>query len=412
MGMPQPTEPPYLRPAVATAFVSLFLGLLVTCTFVALGWLNSRADSFTGVLNGGVRTWLVSHGSGMTAQGVPINAVPLGAVALAVGLVVVVAGKVLDEPLEDVGPYIAVTAGTYGVIAALLSVVTNSDGLSTNMLRSTAAAVFVAALGAALGVARNNGGLKTLLLSDRWLAGRWPAGKGLTDNADVRAVVYGAWSGLVAILTAAFVLFVSMFVLHIDRASDMWASLDPGLVGGLSLAAGCALILPNLVLWTASVLLGPGFALGTDTSVDLSGAHLGAVPGLPLFAALPGPGEFPGWIFLLALTPLFAGAVAGWNVKIVAGRPLLERIALGATAGAIAGLVCGILIAASGGALGPGRMAVAGPPHVMPALVAVGVLALGGAIGAALGHYRVARAHNSPIGRPRLRRWHKSPGAD
>ncbi|MDQ3158272.1 MAG: DUF6350 family protein [Actinomycetota bacterium] len=395
--MPQPTEPPYLRPAIGTALVSTFLGLLLTCAFVGLGWRGDRADSFFGVVNGGVRAWLVSHGSGIAVDDIPINAVPLGAVALAVGLVVWVAGKCLDEPLEEVGPFIAVTAGTYGVIAALLSVATNTGDLSTSMLRGTVVAVLVAAAGAALGVARKNGGLRTLLV---------------TDNADVGAVLAAAWSGMVALLGAGLALFVVMFVLNIDRASDLWAALDPGLVGGLSLAAGCALVIPNLALWATSALLGPGFALGADTSVDLTGAYLGAVPGLPLFAALPGPGVFPGWIFILGLLPLVAGGAAGWNLKTATGRPLLERIALGAAAGAVAGLACGILIAVSGGAIGPGRMSVAGPPRVAPALVAIGVLALGGAIAAALGHYRVARAHNSPTGRPRLRRRHKSPSAD
>jgi len=401
-GMPQPIEPPYLRPAIGTALVSTLVGLLVTCAFVALGWLDDRADSFSGVVNGGVRTWLVSHGSGVTIENVPVDVVPLGAVAIVVGLVVWAAGKSLHEPLEEVGPFIAVTAGTYGVIAALLSVATNSDGLSTNMVRSTVVAVLVAAAGAALGVARNNGGLKKL----------WLSGKGFTGHPDVRAVLPAAWSGMVALLGAALALFVVMFVLHLDRASDLWASLDPGLVGGISLGAGCALLIPNLVLWSASTLVGPGFALGTNTSVDLTGTHLGAVPAFPLFAALPSPGENPGWVFILGLTPLVAGIIAGWNVKTIDGRPLLERIGLGAAAGAAAGLACGILIAVSGGALGPGRMSVAGPPRVMPALVAMGVLALGGAIGAALGHYRVARAHNNPTGRPRVWRRHKSPSAD
>jgi len=395
--MPQPTEPPYLRAAIGTALASTFLGLLLTCAFVGLGWLNDRADSFSGVIYGGIRAWLVSHGSGITVDDVPINVVPLGAVALAVGLVVWVAGRCLREPLEEIGPFIAVTAGTYGVIAALLSVATNSGGLSTNMLRSTVVAVLVSGAGAAIGAARNNGGLSTLPFA---------------DNADVRAVVLAAWSGSLALLGAALALFVVMFVRHIDRASDLWAALDPGLTGGLSLAAGCVFVLPNLVLWTASALLGPGFALGADTSVDLTGAHLGAVPGLPLFAALPGPGEFADWIFLLGLLPLLAGGVAGWSLRTGEDRTLLQRIGLGTAAGAVAGLACGILIAISGGALGPGRMTVAGPPRVMPGLIAIGVLALGGAIGAVVGHYRVTRAPNSPTGRPRLRRGYKSPSAD
>ncbi|MGZ5388979.1 MAG: cell division protein PerM, partial [Aeromicrobium sp.] len=327
--MPHPTEPPYLRPAIGTALVSAFLGLLLTCGFVGLAQRGGSADSFADVFIAGVRTWLVSHGSGITVDDTTINAVPLGAVALAVVLVMWVAGRFLDQPLEEFGPFVAVTAGTYGVIAALLSAATNSGGLSTNMLRSTVVAVLVAAAGAALGVVRKNGGLRTLPF---------------TDNADVRAILRAAWSGLVALLGAGLALFLVMFVLNIDRAGDLWAAIDPGLFGGLSLAVGCLIVIPNLALWATSALLGPGFSLGTDTSVDLTGAHLGAVPGLPLFAALPGPGVFPDWIFILGLLPLLAGGVAGWNLRTTAGRPLLERIALGAAAGAVAGLVCGILI--------------------------------------------------------------------
>ena len=398
--MTQPNEPTYLRPALRTALVSAFLGLVLTCVFVGLGWLNGRSESFVGVLSSGGRAWLVSHGSGIIVDKVAVNAVPLGAVALAVGLVVWVAGRCLDEPLEEIGPFIAVTAGTYGLIAALLSVATNSDGVSTNMVRSAIGAVLVSGLGAALGVARNNGGLKALLFTSTWFS----------EKAKVRAIIAAAWAGILALLGASLALFVVMFVLHVDRASDLWAALDPGAAGGFVLAAGSVLVIPNLVLWTASVLLGPGFALGTNTSVDLTGAHLGAVPGLPLLAALPGPGEFPGWIFTLGLLPLLAGVIAGWRLKVFGG--ILQRIGLGIVAGALAGLACGALIAVSGGALGPGRMAVAGPPQVMPALVAMGVLALGGAIGGGLGHYRVDRAHNSPTGRPRLWRRYKSPSVD
>lgn len=382
--MSQPTEPPYLRPALGTALVSTFLGLVLTCAFVSLGGLKDRTDSFTGVLSGGVRAWLVSHGSGLTVDNVAVNAVPLGAVALAVWLVFWVAGKQLHEPPEEFGPFIAVTAGSYGVVAALLSVASNSEGLSTNMVRSTIGAVLVSGVGATLAVARKDGGLKNLWSLEKRSPGRRFIGSWFNSGANVHAIVLAAWAGLMALLGASFVLFAAMFVLHVDRASDLWVALNPGLVGGLSLAAGCVILVPNLVLWTASVLLGPGFALGTDTSVDLTGAHLGAVPGLPLLAALPGPGTFPGWIFVLGLVPLFAGGIAGWRLKTVERRPLLQHIGLGTAAGALAGLACGVLIAMSGGAVGPGRMAVAGPPQFMPTLVAVGILALGGAIGAAV----------------------------
>ena len=395
--MPVTTEPTYLRPAIATALVSTFLGLLVTSAFVAFGWLNDRAGSFAGVVEGGVRAWLVSHGSGITAHGVQVGTIPLGGTLLAMALVMWVTGRVLDEPLEDAAPYVAVTAGTYGVLAGLLSLATNTDSFSTEVVRSAIGGFLVAAIGAALGVAINNRSFDAL----------WP-----TDDARVRIVVTAAWRGVVALLVPALLLVIVLFALHIDRASDLWASLGPGFWGSFGLAGVCLVLIPNLVLWTVSVLLGPGFVLGIDTSVDLTGSHLGAVPGLPVLAGLPGPGEFSGWVFLLGLIPVLAGMYAGWHIKRSDDRPPLEHIGLGAAAGAVAGLACGVLVALSGGSVGPGRMADAGPPAMTPLLVAIGVLALGGAIGAALGHYRVDRALNITIARPRLRSRHKSPSVD
>ena len=74
--------------------------------------------------------------------------------------------------------------------------------------------------------------------------------------------------------------------------------------------------------------------------------------------------------------------IAGWRVEVRDRDDLLSRIGLGAAAGRFAGVVLGLMIAVSGGAIGPGRMADAGPPALTPLLVAVPVMALGGALGA------------------------------
>jgi hypothetical protein len=148
------------------------------------------------------------------------------------------------------------------------------------------------------------------------------------------------------------------------------------------------------------------------------------VPAFPPLAALPEPGEFGGWVFLLGLVPLLAGAVAGYrteppplaehtideSVGDSQESALLHRVMHGAAAGAVAGLLIGIAVAVSGGGIGPGRMTDAGPPVLTPLLVAVPVLAMGGALGAVLAHYRGARDRTRR--RPRLRWWHQPPGPD
>jgi len=372
----------------------------ILCSLLVL--LAAGSTSAVGLGRVAVRTWLVAHGSGLDAGGVTIHLVPLGATMVAVLLVAVSAAWIASAPIDEPWAFVATTAGTLGVIAGIASALTNHGDVSTGLVRSAFGAFVVGAAGATLGLLWRHG-------EPGWL---WPS-----LGPRVRTVLRAAVSGIAVVLVSATVIVVVLLVLHVERAGDLWAALDPGTGGGIALAAACVLALPNLVLWTVSALIGPGFVLGTDTSVDLTGSHLGAVPGLPVLAALPSPGSFADWVFVLGLVPLLAGMVTGWRLRPDGGTPLLERLGLGAAAGAVAGVVLGVLVAASGGAIGPGRMADVGPPMLTPLLVVVPVLAVGGAMGAALGHYRGARASQLPDEahtprRPRLRKWHQPAGSD
>ena len=415
--MPEPPATPYLRPAFLTAGLAITLGIAVSSGLAVLaqggGW------SATGLLRAGVQGWLVAQGAGLDVEGASIRLVPLGAVVL-VGLVSALAARwIVADPVEELGPYAATVAGTCGAVAAVLSAVTNTGELYTSVVRAAFGAFAVGGIGSAVGVARKHERAEML-----WF----------TDRADVRAVVRGAWTGVATLLGSAAALVVVLLTIHIDRAADLWALLDPDVGGGLALAATCLLSVPTLVLWATSVLLGPGFVLGTDTSVDLTGSHLGAVPGFPPLAALPAPGEFPDWVFVLGLLPLLAGVVAGFRTEpapttstdassadeaATSDHALLDRVLLGATSGGLAGLVTGLAVAVSGGGIGPGRMADAGPPVLTPLLVAIPVLAMGGALGAVVAHYRGARApqqsgppQDGATRRPRLRWRHQPPGPD
>ena len=360
------------------------------------------------LLRGAVQGWLIAQGSGLDLEGTSIRLVPLGATALVVLVTALAARWTVPDPVEELGPYAATVAGSCGAVAAILSAVTNTGELHTSVVRAAFGAFAVGGISSAVGAARKH--QRTSML---WF----------TDRADVRAVVRGAWWGVATLLGAAATLLVVLLTIHLDRAADLWALLDPDVGGGLALAATCLLSVPTLVLWATSVLIGPGFVLGTDTSVDLTGSHLGAVPGFPPLAALPAPGEFSGWVFVLGLVPLLAGIVAGFRTE--PPRPgdsdsaMLHRLGHGASAGAVAGLVVGLAVAVSGGGIGPGRMADAGPPALTPLLVAVPVLAMGGALGAVVAHYRGARApqqreqpQDGATRRPRLRWWHQPPGPD
>ncbi len=407
--MPEAPATSYLRPAFLTAGLATVLGIGVSgvVTLLAQGADGTIAADLP---RNAVRGWLVALGSGIELEGTSIRLVPLGATLLVVLLVAQAARWVAADPVEELGPYAATVAGAYGVVAAVLAAVTNTGDVHTSVVLAAFGAFAVGGVGSAAGAA---------LKHDR-AAMLW-----FTDRVAVRAVVRGAWWGIALLLGVAAALVVVLLTVRLNRAADLWALLDPGIGGSIALAVVCLLAVPTLVLWAVSVLLGPGFALGTDTSVDLTGSHLGAVPGFPPLAALPTPGEFPGWVFLLGLVPLLAGMVAGFRTDpppqpegTQAVSPLLHRLAHGAAAGAVAGFVVGVAVVVSGGGIGPGRMADVGPPAVTPLLVAVPVLAVGGALGAALAHYRGARAPQQPPAsdgtprRPRLRFWHQPPGPD
>lgn len=397
--MPEAPVSSFLRPGFLTAGLATMAGLIVSVVLALLA--SGTPDGLLGPARTGVRAWLVAQGSGLDVAGTDLGLVPVGATALVVALTAVVAARVVTEPLDGPGPYAATVAGTSGVLAAILSALTDGGEVGTSVVRAAFGAFAVGGAGAALGATVPHGRLQ-----DLWF----------TDRADVRAVLRGAGWGVLALAGSSAALLALLLTLHVDRAADLWAVLDPGVGGAIALAVVCLLAVPTLVLWTASVLIGPGFVLGTDTSVDLSGAQLGPVPGLPVLAALPDPGAFGGWVVALGLVPLLAGALAGWRTPVVGGAEgsLAGRVGHGALAGALAGLAVGLAVGLSGGSIGPGRMADAGPPVLSSAAVAVPVLAVGGAIGALLAHYRGTRAQPSrdrTPRRPRLWQRHQPPGA-
>jgi Family of unknown function (DUF6350) len=145
----------------------------------------------------------------------------------------------------------------------------------------------------------------------------------------------------------------------------------------------CVLYAPTAVVWGTSYLAGPGFAVGTGTSVAITGVHLGGVPALPLLAALPSSRDTAAaWPLMVAVT-LAAGLVSGVLVDRAARREPRQPISswrdllrIAGLTGAVTGLVLGALAAASTGPAGPGRLAHTGPTPWWVALAAAGTTAV------------------------------------
>jgi len=157
-----------------------------------------------------------------------------------------------------------------------------------------------------------------------------------------------------------------------------------GVSGQLGITALCLAYLPDLAIWAAVYLIGPGFAVGTGTVVSPGDVLVGPVPALPVFAALP---TAP----LTGLGPALLGVpfVAGLAAGVLLGRPSAQATAgwgrlLGAAAlaGPVAGVLVLVAMRLARGGLGSGRLADVGPADVRAALLAAAVIAVGTAGGA------------------------------
>lgn len=360
----------------------LTAGLAAVMSIGLTGFMMTISADIGGVIElvrAGTRGWLIGIGSGIHIGDTAVTLIPLGAVMLAIAVVAWSARTMLSAPTEQPLTYILTTAGCYAILAAIGAIVSATPGVSISFLRAAVAGAIVGGLGAIAGIATRQ----------ELLAG---------VPARAKRILRGGVLSAAVVVAAAAGLVLTMFVLNLSRAAELWAGLDPGGAGGLGaggigLGLLCLLLAPNLIAWTVAVLLGPGIALGTGTSIDLTGAHVDSVPGLPILAALPAPGQFPGWVFILGLIPLIGGVCAGLRMR--EGSPSSAMID-GAAAGVVGGCLLGVITALSAGAAGDGRMSDIGPALLQPGLIALVAVGLGGLIGAAIGtylsgHYRGAR---------------------
>lgn len=260
----------------------------------------------------------------------------------------------------------------------------------------------VVALTSALGAARVPLALAILLPPAVYLVGAvcgavrvaWEDGDGgvldrIHDVLDARedwapvpsAIVRGAALALVGVLGAA-ALAVALSVL--TRGGEVVALFQAARVDALGatvLTLGQLAYLPTLVVWAASWLAGPGFAVGAGTAVSPAGTQLGVVPGIPAFGLLPENTSM--WMLIVILIPVAAGAFAGWAVRsrlVWEGTPLglLHRAVIAVGIAAVSAGVAALAAAFANGSMGPGRLEVVGPA-VLPFALSLGAEVLVGA---------------------------------
>jgi hypothetical protein len=199
---------------------------------------------------------------------------------------------------------------------------------------------------------------------------------------EVRAAVVGAAAGVCVMLLAAALLVGASLSQHFSTASTLAGALHAGSVGGVVMAVVGALTVPNAVLCAGAYIAGPGFALGTGTTVAPAGVTLGALPSSPLLAAVP-QGGGGRWVETLVALPVLAGAVAGaTGLRRCPVRGVGAAAARGGLAGLAFGVAFGSLTWLATGAVGPGRMQHIGPDVLGTTAMCVAGGILGGAVAA------------------------------
>ncbi|MBG6055552.1 hypothetical protein IWX81_001975 [Salinibacterium sp. CAN_S4] len=318
-----------------------------------------------------VDTWLLGHGVDIAMTLDPVTAAQLGLPAagepftltialLGFALLTVLLGiragrRVAETRHRILGELVSLA--TFALASFAVTFTALHPDATPSLVQGTLLPTLVFAVGMAIGVRRTRNLQDDRGSSIRDWINDWPA--------SVRAIVVTALRGGAAaaasVVTLAAVLTAAAILLSYARIITLYEGLHTEVLGGVTITLAQLALLPNLVIYTASWLVGPGFALGTGSAVSPLATQLGPVPAIPVLGALPPEALAFGFVGLLVpvVAGFLVGAILGPGARKKLGRGQLALVAVGI--GLVGGVVLGLLAWASTGAAGPGRLQDVGP---------------------------------------------------
>jgi Family of unknown function (DUF6350) len=401
-GTPRPGLARLPAAAAVTTLWAALLSSVPVALAMALVQVDEPGTSIADAARLGVAAWLLGHGVPLATSVGPFALPPLAVTVLAAWRVAragvhtsrAIGARQREAP-RDTGAVAAAVGIMYGLLGALAATAVSASGPVLSPLRTGATLAVFGAVAALIGALPTTGVLAAV-------ARRTPT--------PVRA---GLRTGLVAaaLLLAAGAATAGLSIaLNGGDAADLIAGYQTGTVGQAGITIVSVAFAPNVAVWAAAYLLGPGFAVGTDTVVRTTEVTAGVLPALPLVAGLP-EGPVDGMGAALLAVPIAAGMVAGWLLarrrgwagvpagagswtsvppqRAPADRPASRRrsglLPAAVLAGPVAGVVLGVAAGASGGSLGEGRLAEIGPVGWQVAAAATLLVGIGSALGALTG---------------------------
>lgn len=380
----QGTSPRPSLPASAMwgALAAAAIGVGICMAVAVVGWFLADAGahgSTTDALRVGADAWLLGHGSHAVIAGTPFGIVPLGLVAMLVligfrcgrwaarraGRDAALRGKRPDRLLAQA---VGLAIACYLTAAFGVAILTTGDNAQHSYLSMMLGAMAVGLAGLGSGLARETG--------------RWQVWIGRAPRF-VRTTLEGALVAALLVVAAGAIAVVAGLVWSFNDALMLMSSMRLGVGDAVMLTVLTALLAPNAALFGGAWLLGPGFAVGTGTTVSPSAVLLGALPNLPLLAALPSAdAAVPAALAIVMVVPPLLAAVAAGRAQHIYGVRAWDSAALrGFGVGFGGAVVVWLAMLFAGGAMGTGRMSEVGPPLAEVLVASMGGMGIGGLVG-------------------------------
>lgn len=377
----------FARGALGSAFV-VALGFLTVFALNLTVWLVEQTvgSTFQSVLQDSSRTWLSAHGvplliaegkiAGIKVPAYVVDFLPLG-FSIFIGWLIFRAGKKLSgEKYLGFAWLGAITL--YLAVAVILT----SSAVTKAIYVVQWQGVFIpTALFAALVIIGSVAGAPMLFEDSEPSVMRDRIREFFIDLVDklpwaIKPLIgpaLRAGTGVVAAMSLVSAVLISvMLALNWIEIIKLYQSLQLTFLGTLTVSAGQLALMPNVLAFGNSWLLGTGFSVGQGSIVSPLATELGPLPAIPMLAALPVSGSSLGVLFILV--PLLAAFFATLLVKSYTAElrfayasATSAAISLGLAIGFVAAVQMWLLTELASGSIGPGRMSLVG---VNPWLVA------------------------------------------
>ena len=390
------------RSAVSGGSAAL-MSMMTIALPALLAWVASSESTvdWTRALSVGSSAWLLAHGAQLSSGPATISLIPMLLTAITLVVATIAARRIVRQLdagrprrfkrwgglRRDVADAGIAFVSSYAAVGLVVALATSGQPLRASVWGSVVGTAVVGAVSMLVALALEFRGEIGSVAPDLTRA--------LEARVSIlvrRAIRPGLW-GALAIFGAGLALALVVVVVHLDRIGRLYDTLGADPVGISVLSLGQVMVLPNVALWAASWMAGPGFGFGEGSAITWSHSSPGLLPLIPGLGALPDPGPLPAGLWLTVLVPVAAGGLVGWRALREVARLSAWQVKARTAASAcvVAALVLTAASALAGGSLGAARLGWVGAPSLLFGVAVLGELLLGASIVVGLSHLRASR---------------------